>query len=303
MSERPPDLSVRGRFVRIARLAAEGYDFVDDPVETVDHLRAQGRRVDLFTFTQYLPNTTPRYDYPMEWDNVAAIRVSTFEHWRTRQVKDKTRNMLRRAERAGLIVRPVPFDNALVHGISAIYNESPTRQGRRFTHYGKNLEVVRRESATFLDRSVFLGAFVGENLVGFAKLVRARHQAGLMQIVAMFGHRDKAPTNALIAHAVNVCEQQRIPYLVYSRFSYGRQADPLRDFKRYNGFERFEIPRYYIPLTMVGRAALRLGLHRRHHAVRFARLRAYVPEPIIEHARTIRARWWARRAPRTTSRP
>src|SRR5262249_7669015 len=113
MSERPPDLSVRGRFVRIARLAAEGYDFVDGPVETVDPLRAQGRRVDLFTFTQYLPNTTPRYDYPMEWDNVAAIRVSTFEHWRTRQVKDKTRNMLRRAERAGLIVRQVPFDNAL----------------------------------------------------------------------------------------------------------------------------------------------------------------------------------------------
>jgi len=81
------------------------------------------------------------------------------------------------------------------------------------------------------------------------------------------------------------------------------QADPLSDFKKHNGFEHFEIPRYDIPLTMVGQAALRLGLHRSHQAVRFGRLRAYVPEPIIEHARTIRARWWARRAPRTTSRP
>src|SRR5262245_22855294 len=173
------DLRVHGRLVRIAGLAAEGYDFVDDPPEALDHLRTQRPHVDLFTFAQELPDVTPRYDYPMEWDNVAAVPVSTFEHWRTRQVKDKTRNMLRRAERAGLVVRPVPFDDALVQGIAAIYNESPTRQGRRFWHYGKPLELVRRENATFLDRSVFLGAFLGDELVGFAKLVRARHQAGL----------------------------------------------------------------------------------------------------------------------------
>jgi hypothetical protein len=288
--KRDHEISVRGRLLRIAGLAADGYAFLDDPAEAIDGLQTQGRPVDLFTFAQEPPDTAPRYDYPWEWDNVAAVPVSTFEHWRTRQVKDKTRNMLRRADRAGVVVREMPFDDALVRGIAAIYNESPMRQGRRFKHYGKNLELVRRENATLLDRSVFLGAFVGDDLVGFAKVVTARRQAALMQILAMIGHRDKAPTNALIARAVGVCEQQRVPYLVYGRFSYGRRpADPLSDFKRHNGFERIEVPRYYVPLTPVGRAALLLGLH---HG-----LRAWVPPAVIDRFRKIRARWWTQRFP------
>ena len=284
------DISIRGGLVRVAGLAAEGYAFLDDPADALHRIGAEGPRIDLFTFVQEPPDTTPRYDYPTEWDNVAAVPVSTFEHWRTRQIKDKARNTLRRAERAGVVVRRVPFDEALVRGIAAIYDESPTRQGRRFKHYGKSLEAVRRENATFLERSVFLGAFVGDDLVGFAKVVRWRRQAGLMQILAMLAHRDKSPANALIAHAVALCEEQRISHLVYGRFSYGRsQADSLSDFKRHNGFERLDIPRYYVPLTAVGRAALRLGLH---HG-----LRAYVPEPLIEQARTLRALWWTRRVP------
>ena len=284
------EISVRGRVIRMGRLAADGYEFVDDPAETLTGLRTQRRRVDVFTFAQELPDTAPKHEFPMEWDNVAAVPVSTFEHWRARQVKDKTRNMLRRAEKSGVIVREVPFDDALVRGIGAIYDESPMRQGRRFKHYGKRLEIVRRENATFLDRSVFLGAFVGDTLVGFAKVVKARQQAGLMQILSMIAHRDKSPTNALIARAIRVCEEQHVPYLVYGRFSYGRkQADPLSDFKRHNGFERFEVPRYYIPLTPLGRMALRVGLH---HG-----LDAYVPQPVIDRFRRVRALWWARRFP------
>jgi hypothetical protein len=284
------EVIIRGRLVRTASLAAEGYAFLEDPVEAVEKLVAQPRRVDLLTFTQEPPHTTPRYEYPMEWDDVAAVPVSTFAHWHARQIKDKTRNMLRRGERAGLTVREVPFDDGLVRGIMAIYNEWPTRQGRRFKHYGKRLEIVRRESATFLEHSVFLGAFVGDELVGFAKIVKARHHAALMQILSMLRHRDKAPTNALIARAVAVCEEQSVPHLVYGRFSYGRrQADPLSDFKRHNGFQRLDIPRYHVPLTAIGRAALRLGMHRG--------LRAWVPQPVLTHVRTIRARWWAHRFP------
>jgi len=282
------EISVQGRVLRIGRLAADGYEFVDDPAATLAALRAQRRRIDVFTFAQELPDTAPAYDFPVEWDNVAAVPVSTFEHWRTRQIKDKTRNLLRRADKSGVIVREVPFDDALVRGIAAIYDETPMRQGRRFAHYGKSLDVVRRENGTFVDRSVFLGAFVGDDLIGFAKLVKARHQAGLMQILSMISHRDKSPTNALIARAVAVCQAHQVPYLVYGRFSYGRkQADPLSDFKRHNGFTRIEIPRYYIPLTPVGRLALGLGLQ---HG-----LQAYAPQAIIDGFRKVRARWLARR--------
>ena len=282
------EIRIGGRLVRIARLVAEGYEFVDDPAAAIAELKAQRGSVDLFTFAQELPDTTPKYDFPLEWDNVAAIPISTFEHWRTRQIKDKTRNLLRRADKSGVVVREVPFDDALVRGIAAIYDETPMRQGRRFAHYGKSLDVVRRENGTFVDRSVFLGAFVGDDLIGFAKLVKARHQAGLMQILSMISHRDKSPTNALIARAVAVCQAHQVPYLVYGRFSYGRkQADPLSDFKRHNGFTRIEIPRYYIPLTPVGRLALGLGLQ---HG-----LQAYAPQAIIDGFRKVRARWLARR--------
>ena len=198
------ELSVRGWLVRRAALAADGYVFVDDPAAAIAELGARRHRVDLFTFAQDLPDTAPLYPYPMECDNVAAVPVSTFEHWCTRQIKDKTRNRLRHAWRSGVMVREVPFDDVLVRGIAAIYNESAARQGRRFKHHGKPLDAVRRENATFLDQSVFLGAFLGDELIGFAKLVKARRQAGFMQIIAKMAHRDKSPTNALVASAVAV---------------------------------------------------------------------------------------------------
>jgi len=284
------EILVRGRLVRIARLEADGYEFLEDPEVALGALRASGRRIDLFTFKQKLSNTSPQYDYPMEWDNVAALAVSTFDDWWRRQVNDKTRNMVRRAEKAGVSAREVPFDDALVKGIFEIYNEPAIRQGRPFAHRGKDIETVRRMSATFLDRSVFIGVFLGEGLIGFAKLVsdEDQGQAALMHIVSMIGHRDKAPTNALIAQAVRSCADRGIPYLVYAKFSYGRkQRDSLSDFKQHNGFRRIEVPRYYVPLTLAGRMVLRLGLH--HPLV------DHIPEPVKAKLRKIRSLWNARR--------
>jgi len=281
---------VQGRVIRIARLEADGFEFLEDPDAALIDLRQLERRIDLFTFIQKLPDTSPKYGYPMEWDNVAALPVSTFDHWWTRQINDKTRNMVRRAEKKGVAVREVPFDDVLVQGISAIYNESPIRQGKPFWHYGKDLETVRKENGTFLDRSVFIGAFLGESLIGFAKLVsdEVRGQVGLMQIISMIQHRDKASANALIAQAVRSCAERRIPYLVYAKFSYGKkQRDSLSDFKRYNGFQRIELPRYYIPLTLAGQAALRLGLHRG--------LVDHIPESVLARLREIRSLWYNRK--------
>ncbi len=187
-------------------------------------------------------------------------------------------------------MREVPFDDALVKGIWEIYNECPIRQRRRFPHYGKNIETVRREEATFLDSSIFIGAFLGDKLIGFAKLVpdETGTQAGLMNIVSMIRHRDKAPQNALVAHAVRTCGNRGIPYLVYSRFDYDkRQQDGLREFKERNGFVRVDVPRYYVPLTPLGWAAFRLGFHRR--------LAERVPEFLSAGFRNIRAAWYSRR--------
>jgi hypothetical protein len=281
------DVDVEGGLIRIARLTAEKYEFLDDPKAALAGLRESGTRIDLFTFMQKLSDTSPRYDYPMEWDNLAALPVSTFDEWWTKQINGKTRNMVRRAEKKGVVVREVPFDEAFVRGISGIYNESPTRQGKPFAHYRKDVEAVRRENGTFLDRSVFIGAFLGEELIGFAKLVSDEHghQAALMQIISMIQHRDSAPTNALIAQAVRSCAERKTAYLVYANFAYrNKQRDSLADFKEHNGFKRIDLPRYYVPLTLAGRLGLRLGLH---HA-----LVDRIPETVLTRLRDIRGRWY-----------
>src|SRR5207245_6382047 len=123
--------------------------------------------------------------------------------------------------------------------------------------------TVRKEAATYLDCSIFIGAFLGAKLIGFAKLTwdETRTQAGLMHIVSMVQHRDKAPTNALIAQAVRSCAERKISYLVYSNFAYGKkQRDSLSDFKERNGFQRVDLPRYYVPLTRAVWIAFSLGL-------------------------------------------
>ena len=95
------ELRVEGRLVRIARLAAEGYEAVDDPGAMLDRLRRCGSRVDLFTFIQDVAGPVPTHRYPLEWDNVAAVPVSSIDHWGTWQVNDKVRNRVRHAGRPG----------------------------------------------------------------------------------------------------------------------------------------------------------------------------------------------------------
>jgi hypothetical protein len=292
------DIRVEGRILRIARPHGDRYRFLDDPAPILDGLRRCDTRVDLFTFAQRLPETQPKFPYPVEWDNFAVLPVSTFENWWTNQIGFKARNKAKQAEKRGVTLRQVPFDDALVAGIREIYNECPIRQRRRFPHYGKDVETVHREEATFINCSIFIGAFIGDKLIGFAKLVpdETGTQAGLMNIVSMVKHRDKAPQNALIAHAVQTCADRGIQYLVYSKFDYGqRQRDSLRDFKERNGFKRVDTPRYCVPLTRIGRAAYRLGLHRS--------LVECIPGPIADKLRELRAAWYERKYHTVTEAP
>jgi hypothetical protein len=284
------EVHIRGRLIRVGHLDGDEYELLDPP-RVIEAIQRLPGRVDLFTFMQVLPHTTPQYEYPMWlWDNLAAAPISTFDHWWTSQIDGKTRNMVRRAEKKGVVCREVPFDDTLVKGIYEIYNEPALRQGRPFAHRGKDLDTVRRMSATFLERSVFVGAFHEDKLIGFAKLVSDHDygQASLMHIVSMASHKDRSPTNALIAQAVRSCADRKIPYLVYAKFSYGRkQRDSLSDFKEHNGFQRIELPRYYVPLTLRGRMALRLGMHRR--------LVDRIPEPVLAQLRRFRTRWYTYR--------
>ena len=181
------EIRIRGRLIRIAFLDGEGYQFLDDPEVALGALRNSGTRIDLFTFILKLSDVSPKYSFPMELDNMAVLPISSFDDWMNNQIDFKVRNKIRKAEKNGVVVREVPFDDDFVRGISAIYDEDPIRQGKRFWHYGKGLDAVRKMNGTFLDRSVFIGAYFQDSLIGFVKLVsdEDRGQAGLMQIVSM----------------------------------------------------------------------------------------------------------------------
>jgi hypothetical protein len=284
------DIRIVGRLLRIARLERERYEDLPDPEAVLNGLQQCGHRVDLFTFMQRLPETKPKYDYPMEWDNLAVLPVSTFDHWLKHQIRFAPRGRLRQAEKKGVATREVPFSDGLVKGIWGIYNETPVRQGKRFPHYGKDVETVYKEEATHLDRSIFIGAFLGEELIGFIKLIEdeTRAEATVINIVSLVRHKDKCPTNALIAHAVRSCAERHIPYLVYLKFAYGRrERDGLSDFKERNGFQRIDLPRYYIALTPIGWAAFGLGLHHRVFEL--------LPGSVINKFRELRASWYKRK--------
>ena len=292
------EIRVQGRFVRIARLEADLYHFLENPEAMLDELRKCGTRIDLFTFMQRLPETSPKYSYPMEWDNLAAFPVTTFDHWWKEQINNKTRNMVRRAEKSGVTVREVSLDDELARGMWEVYNETEVRQGRKNRHHGKDVRTVYREEATFLDSSIFIGAYLDGSLIGFIKLVydETRTQACMMNFVCMVRHRDKAPTNALVAQAVRTCVEHGISYLAYSRFAYGKmEQSSLSEFKERNGFRRIDLPRYYVPLTAVGSAAFRLGLHHR-----FAER---LPRPVVAKLRELRAVWYDRKLPSASGTP
>jgi hypothetical protein len=284
------DVKINGRLVRVARIDGEEYRFCSDLEAIADRLKRSKTRVDLFTFFQPLSEGSVRYPYPIEWDNRAALPLSTFDHWWTNQIDSKTRNMVRKAEKKGLTVAELEFSEQLVAGVHGLYNECAVRQGKAFEHYGKDIETVRNHLATFLDCSFFIGAFLEGQMIGFMKLTmnETGSQAGIMHILSMIRHRDKAPNNLLITQAVRSCTDRNIKHLVYSRFSDGKkERDSLSDFKTNNGFVKVDTPRYFVPLTAFGKVAFRLGLHHK--------ISERMPESVGSKLRQLRRYWYDRK--------
>jgi hypothetical protein len=250
--------SVTRGVVRVVSYEDEWYADLGDPASVAEALGKSSLKPDIFTFWQRLPDLEPKYSYPMELDSIAALPIKSYTYWWEKQIDRKARNKVRKALKSGVVVKPASFDDAFVKGMTSIFNETPIRQGRRYLHYGKNFDTVKREFSRFLFREELLGAYLGDELVGFIMIVDAGRYASLGQIISKIAYRDLAPTNALLAKAVERCAEKGFPYLVYAYWL----DDTLGDFKRSNGFQKFDFPRYYVPLTPRGKLALRLGLHR-----------------------------------------
>lgn len=281
----------RGKWLKIAAIHDEALTEgeLEDPesfVQRIRENRSNGFRADIFTFGQKLPSTSPRFDYKLEWYSLAVIPITSYLDWLEKRAEHDVRSAVKKAKRLGVVVKVAEFDAQFVEGIVRINNESPIRQGRPFWHYGKDFDTVRRENGTYLERSTFLGAYYGDELIGYIKLVYVGQEAIPLQIIGKIAHLNKKPMNALIAKAVEICEQKGMSFL-----SYGWYRDPnssLAEFKRRNGFERVLLPRYYIPLTLKGYIALKLKLH--HGPTDM------IPKPIFTWLRNLRNAWYSKKA-------
>jgi hypothetical protein len=270
---------VSGGPIDTVSLEHEWYEDVADPAAAVAALSHQGVG-DIFTFIQRLPDCEPRFRFYREIEDWAVLPITTFDKWWTDDISSRTRSLIRKSQKSGLDVRVAEWNDAFVLGMTAIFNETPVRQGRPFWHYGKSAEQVREQFSRYLHREILIGAYIGDQLVGFMMLADAGRFALTGQILSLISHRDKSPNNALIAKAVEICAVREIPYLVYLNWGSGSFAE----FKRRCGFQRVEIPRYFVPLTVKGRYALKLSMHRG--------LRSLIPDSVIDRAKALRSRWY-----------
>jgi hypothetical protein len=280
---------VRGTLPRIAVIHDEEWleTELEDPQECVEQLKRQGRHglaADIFTFAQKLPATAPRYNYPMEWDSIAAARTTSFETW-WEGLPQETRKNVRRSRKRGVIVTVQAVDDGLIQGIADVNNESLWRQGKLNKHFGKSLDLVRKDHSSFLERSDFICAYLGSELIGYLKVVYRGEVAAILNLVSKRTHSDKRPSNALLAKAVELCEAKGVSHLVYGKFHYGNKPDnPLLDFKIRNGFGEILMPRFYVPLSSSGTLCVKLKLHRG--------LLGIVPAGLLNAGVTARAKWY-----------
>ena len=281
---------VGGRWLKVAAIHDEEWleHEIEDPelcMKTLKEHRSQGVRADIFTFAQKLPATSPKYKYSMGRDSIAAVRTTSFKEW-WEKLPQESRKNVRRSQKRGVAVGVKQFDDDLVRAIREVNNDSPVRQKVLNVHYGKTLDQVRRDYSSFLERSDFICANLGSEVIGFLKLVYREEVASILNLTPKPSHYDKRPANALIAKAVELCEAKGISYLTYGRFNYGNKGDsPLREFKIRNGFSETLVPRFYIPLTTWGSLCMRLGLHRGPLGI--------LPHGVITIGVNARARWYS----------
>ena len=256
-----------GKWVKVASVHQDDWAETElaDPEACLQELAKQreaGLRIDVLNFAQKLPSTAARYTYPLESQSIAAIRINSFKEW-WESLPQETRKNVRRSQKRGVEIRLGVFNDQLVSDIVSINNERPVRQGRRFPHYGKSFDQVKRDYSSYLDRSDLICAYCGAELIGILKLVYRGEIASILQLLVKLDHQDKRTANALLSKAVELCAAKGLSHLTYGNFYYGNKSDSsLTEFKKRHGFEEVLVPRYYVPLTALGRLYTNLKLYR-----------------------------------------
>ena len=280
---------ISGRFIKTAALKNEWQEDLDDPDNVIRELKASPAGIDLLRFWQRIPDSEAKFGYYREQRDIAAILIKDYETWWVKQINSKTRNMVRKSQKAGVTIDQVEFSDHLIGGIMDIFNESPIRRGKPFWHYRKDFDTVKKEMSLDLQNSIFIAAYYREDLIGYTKLLVTDRYAMITMILDKMLHRNKSPMNGMIAKAVEICAARRIPYLTYTMWRRGDHGE----FQKHNGFQQISVPEYFVPLTLKGEIALRLGLHKA--------LKGAIPEKMMVWLLWLRSKWYSMRHPQKTA--
>lgn len=244
----------------LLKMARDAAEYERDVIPTEELTEKLGDRgVDIFTFLErrWCHTFQDSKSWIKENDNIAILHVTSYDHW-LKSIGKKTRNMIRKAEKAGVRIDVAKPDVRLAEGIWKIYDETPIRQERAFPHYGASLSNVKATLAS-TSNTVYIGAYLEDELVGFIQLTHGNKIAIISQILSLQTHWDKAVNNALLAKTVELCAKGHEEWVMYGRMG---NHPTLDSFKRNNGFYPFKLTRYYLPLTRKGTIAMKAKLHR-----------------------------------------
>lgn len=260
-------LFASGKWLKIAKIRGDEMREreIEDPEHYLGALTKDEARIlgaDVFSFTQKLPDVQVKYSYPMEWESVAAISLESFKQW-WESLPQESRKNVRRSQKRGVNIVVKRMGPDLIEGIRAVNDDAPVRQGARNAYYGLTYEDTQKRYGEFNDRCDFICAYSGEEMIGFLHLIFREDVAAILNLTVKPSQLDKRPANALMAKAVEICEDRKLSYLSYGLYNYGNKRDSsLREFKIRNGFKEILVPRYFVPLTLWGRLCVKAKLHR-----------------------------------------
>ena len=273
------ELRVTGRVLRIARLRHEWFEFLEDPVAFVAEAK-RARVADILVFLQEAHVPRPALPFHHLAASASVLTFKSYQDWWD-GLHFKARNKARKAQKTGVELRVAAPDDDFVRGVEKIYNESPLRQDRKFTHYGKDFATIKHDLSSFPERTFFVGAYHEGRLIGFMKLYEGDKILRTVHIIATLADRDKCVMDALIAKAVEMASAKNIFHLHYGDWAYRG----LGAFRVKYGFERHDCARYYVALNWRGAVALKLGLERP--------VRERIPQAWIDRLVRLRSRVYA----------
>src|SRR5215470_13519138 len=109
------NLIAAGKWLRVA--AVRGEEMMESELECpevyIKKLKGDAKgplKADIFTFTQKLPVIQSKYSYPVEWESVAAIHLTSFTRW-WEELPQETRKNVRRSCKRGVQVMIKEFDD------------------------------------------------------------------------------------------------------------------------------------------------------------------------------------------------